>query len=280
MENNRCECSKYELGVIGVGNMGGALARAASRVTRSIIISNRTKSKSEALAKELSIAFGNNAEVARSSRIIMLGVKPSVMSEPISEIAPILYEKASRGENFCLVSMAAGVTVCDIENMLPSKMPIIRIMPNTPVSIGRGVILRACNESGKEYLSDFDRLFSQSGVITDLDEKLFDAGGAISGCGPAFVDIFMDALAEGGVRSGLPRALAEELAKQTVCGSAMLALESKMHLCALRDAVCSPGGSTIEGVSILERSAFRAAVSDAVAASKKRSSELFGKTEK
>ncbi len=277
MGNNGHELGKYELGVIGVGNMGAALARAASRTTESIILSNRTKSKAEALAGELSVAVGDNTAVARSSSMIMLGVKPSLISGVISEIAPILSERACRGEKFCLVSMAAGVTISDIESMLPSKTPIIRIMPNTPVSIGQGVILRACNESGTEHIADFDRLFEQSGKTVDLDEKLFDAGGAISGCAPAFVDIFMDALAEGGVRSGLPRVLAEELAKQTVLGSAALALESNMHLCALRDAVCSPGGSTIEGVSVLERSAFRAAVSDAVAASKKRSSELFKK---
>lgn len=265
----------YEVGIIGVGTMGSSLAGAMSSVTRSIIVSNRTMAKAEELSCELSISYGENRDVARSAEIIILGVKPQNISDVISHIAPVLAERRARGESFCLVSMAAGVALSQLREMTAIDCPIIRIMPNTPISVGSGTVLCCTENDGKEYLENkLVPLLKPCGNIVMLDEKLFNAGTALSGCAPAFVDIFIDALSDGGVRCGLTRDVAKNLAVSTLLGSAMLALESNKHPCVLRDEVTSPAGSTIEGVAVLERGAFRALVSDAVVACEKRSSEL------
>lgn len=265
----------YEVGLIGVGTMGGYLAKALSNKTRSIIVSNRTRAKAQKLSSNLSISCGENHDVARCAEIIILGVKPQNISEVLSDIAPILAERKEHGDNFCLVSMAAGVTLSKLKNMTTFDCPIVRIMPNTPISVGSGTLLCCADEGGQQYLENgLIPLLKPCGNVVMLDEKLFDAGTALSGCAPAFVDIFIDALSDGGVRCGLARDVARKLAVSTLLGSAKLALESNKHPCVLRDEVTSPAGSTIEGVAVLERGAFRALVSDAVVASEKRSSEL------
>lgn len=263
----------YSLGFIGIGNMGSALARAASERTDSLLLSCRTPEKAKKLADTLGCDAGDNICVARLSDYVILGVKPQVIGGVISEIADTL--KGRVGNLPCVVSMAAGVTIGSIAEALGFDCPIIRIMPNTPVSIGMGVVLYTCNDAAKGAITDrFLELMSASGEFVPLDESLFDAGSALSGCSPAFADIFTDALADGGVRCGLSREVSLKLAAATVAGAAKLILTSKKHPDLLRDEVCSPGGSTIEGVSVLERYALRAAVSDAVVASKNKTAEL------
>ena len=254
-------------GFIGTGNMGGALARALCRTISpdQVFLTNRTREKAQALAEELGCSVAlDNAAVAQSADFIFLGVKPQMMEGMLAEIAPVL---AARETPFVLVTMAAGLTIAAIQAMAGGAYPVIRIMPNTPCAIGEGMTLYTCGEAvsadaEKRFLADM----AGAGRFSALAEHLMDAGTCVSGCGPAFVDLFIEALADGGVACGLPRAQAMELAAQTVAGSARLVLESGQHPGALKDAVCSPGGSTIQGVRALEQRAFRSAVMEAVLA--------------
>lgn len=253
-------------GFIGTGNMGGALARAARRRLEGedILLANRTWAKAEALAKELGASAENSAYVATVADYIFLGVKPQMMKDLLSEIALVL---AGRTNPFVLVTMAAGLTIADIQDMAGGDVPVIRIMPNTPCSIGEGMVLYAPGPGVTEAeLQTFLDNMAGAGRFAQVPESLMDAGSAVAGCGPAFVDLFVEALADGGVACGLPRAQALEFAAQMVAGSARLILESGKHPGELKDAVCSPGGTTIQGVRKLEEAGFRGAVMDAVIA--------------
>ena len=195
-----------------------------------------------------------------------------MMADMLADIAPILAERQSR---FILVSMAAGLTIADIQEMAGGTYPVIRIMPNTPSAIGEGMILYTCC---KGITKAEEKLFLDSmagaGRLAAIPESQMDAGSAVSGCGPAFVDLFIEALADGGVACGLPRAQAMEFAAQMVVGSARLVLESDKHPGALKDAVCSPAGSTIQGVRALENAGFRSAVMEAVIAAYEKTKSL------
>lgn len=253
-------------GFIGVGNMGGALARAVCRTVEpdEVFLANRTPEKAETLAAELGCRVSGNSAIAESADFIFLGVKPQMMRGLLTQIGPIL---AVRKTRFILVTMAAGLTIAQIQQMAGGAYPVIRIMPNTPCSIGEGMTLYACGtevgeEAEKTFLSDM----AGAGRFIALPERLIDAGSAVSGCGPAYVDLFLEALADGGVACGLSRQEAMELAAQTVIGSALLQQKSGKHPSALKDAVCSPGGTTIQGVRVLEQGGFRAAAMGAVVA--------------
>jgi pyrroline-5-carboxylate reductase len=165
-----------------------------------------------------------------------------------------------------LVTMAAGLTMARIRELAGRDYPIIRIMPNTPVSIGKGVVLYTGADVSEADWAEFLAAMQPAGRLEELPETLIDAGSAVSGCGPAFVYLFIEALADGGVECGLPRDKALQLAAQTVSGAAELVLQSGRHPGALKDAVCSPGGTTIAGVHALEKGAFRALGMDAVRA--------------
>ncbi len=265
--------ANYEFGFIGTGSMGGALARAAAKAVdpARIILSNRTPQKAEQLAERLGCAHGGNENAAKA-RFIMLGVKPQMMADMLAGIAPVL---AARQDRFVLVSMAAGLTMAQIAAMAGGDYPVIRIMPNTPAEIGRGVILMDADERVTEgEIGDFLAALRAAGTFDRLPEKLIDAGSAISGCGPAFAYMFIEALADGGVACGLPRAKALSYAAEMLAGAAALAGRGEKHPGALKDAVCSPGGSTIAGVRALEEKAFRAAVMDAVIAAFEKTKEL------
>ena len=252
------------LGFIGTGNMGGALARAACKSIPSdqIFLANRSEEKAKALAEILDCRVTDNAAIAQNADFIYLGVKPQMMADMLADIAPIL---AARESRFILVSMAAALTIADIQEMAGGMYPVIRIMPNTPSSIGEGMILYTCC---KGITKTEEKLFldsmSGAGRLAAIPESQMDAGSAVSGCGPAFADLFIEALADGGVACGLPRKQAMEFAAQMLIGSAKLVLESGDHPGALKDAVCSPGGSTIQGVRALEKAGFRSAVMEAV----------------
>lgn len=261
-------------GFIGTGNMGGALARAARRQLAGgeLLLANRTREKAEALARELGCAVADGGQVAAQARYIFLGVKPQMMEGLLAELAPVL---AARQDRFVLVTMAAGLTMDRICQMAGGSYPVIRIMPNTPCAVGAGVVLYDANpQVTAEELELFTEAMSDAGVLDRLDEHLIDAGSAVAGCGPAYVSLFIEALADGGVAAGLPRSKAVLYAIQMVEGSARLLLESAQHPGQMKDAVCSPGGSTIAGVWALERGGFRAAVMDAVISATKRNKEL------
>ena len=259
---------------IGTGNMGGALARAAVRrlPPEQVLLSNRTAAKAEALAEELGCACGPVPQAAERGKYLFLGVKPQMMAGLLAELAPIL---AARTDRFVLVTMAAGLTMERIAAMAGGNYPVIRIMPNTPCAVGEGVILCDANENvTEEELREFMDAMSGAGVIDRLEERLIDAGSAVSGCGPAFVCLLLEALADGGVACGLPRRKAVLYAAQMLKGAAALQLETGTHPGALKDAVCSPGGTTIAGVRVLEERGFRGAAMDAVIAAVEKTKEL------
>ncbi len=266
--------SGARLGFIGVGNMGGALVRAARKNTpsTSICVANRSPEKARALANEIPCRVKSNAEIAAWADYIVLGVKPRMMGDLLAEIGP---ELSARKDRFVLVSMAAGLSVADIREMAGGGYPVIRIMPNTPCSIGEGMVLYT---RGPGVTEEEERAFLEAmagaGRFSPIPEGLMDAGSAVAGCGPAFVDLFIEALADGGVACGLPRAQAMEFAAQMIAGSARLLLESGRHPGELKDAVCSPGGSTIQGVRKLEEAGFRGTVMNAVIAACEKNGKL------
>ena len=262
-------------GFIGTGNMGGALAKAVRRRLEGsqILLANRSPEKACLLAEELEAKAAGNEDVAGMADYIFLGVKPQMMEKMLKSIVPTL---AQRGKPFVLVTMAAGLTVDRIREMAGGKeYPVIRIMPNTPVSVGEGMVLYTCSENvTEESRTLFLDICAEAGRFSDIEESRIDAGSAVAGCGPAFVDLFLEALADGGVACGLPRAQALEFAAQMMAGAAKLALESGQHPGPLKDAVCSPGGTTIQGVRKLEEGAFRGTVMNAVIAAYEKTLEL------
>ena len=261
-------------GFIGTGNMGGALARAARKALSGdqILLSNRTAAKAEALAAELQCRAVDNETAAKEADYLFLGVKPQMMAALLAELQPVL---SARRDRFVLVTMAAGLTIADIQRMAGGDYPVLRIMPNTPAAIGEGMVLYAPGAGITEAeVQTFLDAMAGAGRFSPLPEKLIDAGSAVAGCGPAFVDLFIEALADGGVACGLPRAQALEFAAQMVAGSARLVLESGQHPGALKDAVCSPGGTTIQGVRALEAGGFRSAVIEAVIAAYEKNFDL------
>jgi pyrroline-5-carboxylate reductase len=253
------------IGFIGCGNMGGAIARAVCRAAdpQFVLLANRTPAKAEALAAELGCRSGTNAEAAACS-LVFLGVKPQVLPGVLAELAPQL---AARQDRFVLISMAAGIPLARLQALAGGAYPAVRILPNTPAAIGAGMIQYCCSAevtpAEKERLC---ALLAPAGLLDELPEALSDAAGCVSGCGPAWAYQFIEALADGGVACGLPRDKAIRYAAQMMVGSAQLVLESGRHPGALKDAVCSPGGSTIQGVRVLEQRGFRGAVMDAVIA--------------
>ena len=262
------------IGFIGTGNMGGALARAAAREVSPdrILLANKTAAKAQALAAELGCGAASVQEVAEKGNMIFLGVKPQMMADLLGQIKEVL---AQREDSFILVSMAAGLTMADIRRMAGKDYPVIRIMPNTPVAVGQGVVLYDATENVTQtQLDAFYQCMRGTGLVDRLQEKLIDAGSAVAGCGPAFACLFLEALADGGVACGLPRAKAMEYAAQMLKGTAALAMETGKHPGQLKDAVCSPGGSTIAGVRALEQGGFRAAAMEAVESAYLKTKEL------
>ncbi|MBO4361131.1 MAG: pyrroline-5-carboxylate reductase [Eubacteriaceae bacterium] len=249
-------------GFIGCGNMGGTLAACAARATdpKSILVNDKDTGKALGLQERCGVTSVGIAELARQADMIFLGVKPQMMEDMLGEIKDIL---ASRKDRFVLVSMAAGLTTADIKRMA-GDYPVIRIMPNLAASVGEGMILFCSDGATQEELEVFTEVMSRAGILSPLDEKLIDAASAVSGCGPAFVCMFIEALADGAVRCGLARDKAMLFAQQTVIGTAKVLMETGQHPGALKDAVCSPAGTTIEGVLTLEDAGFRSAVSEAV----------------
>ena len=261
------------VGFIGTGNMGGALARAAAKAVpaENIYLYDRFTEKAEALANQLGCCASDLSGVAKCS-YIFLGVKPQMMAEMFTELAPVL---KARCDDFVLVSMAAGMEMNSIQEMAGDRYPVIRIMPNMPVSVGEGMIEYDATENvSQSQLKGFLECMQYAGKLDHLPEKLIDAGTSVAGCGPAFAFLFIEALTEGGIACGLSKEQAELYAKQMLYGSAKLALESDMQPSQLREAVCSPGGSTIEGIKTLWNEEFSRIVSDAVMASYRRNQEL------
>ena len=256
-------------GFIGCGNMGGAIARALSKATRDIMISDRS-GKARALAGELGIVYGDNAAIAQTCDRIFIAVKPHMVKDMLLPLRETLAERRP-----LLITMAAGLEIAKLQQFAGSEMPVIRIMPNTPTAIGRGVIPYCRNGLVKEeILADWLEDMGFCGLLDALEERLIDAASALSGSGPAFMYMFLEALADGAVACGIPRAKAIQYAAMTMAGSAEMVLSTRQHPGALKDAVCSPGGSTIVGVQTLENHGFRGAAMDCVIDTYRRNLEM------
>ena len=256
-------------GFIGCGNMGGALAKALSCSTTDILLSDPSPNTRD-LALELDCVVGDNETAAWECERLFLAVKPQMMEAVLRPLAPILRQKKP-----LLITIAAGLQMDTIESFAGTELPIIRIMPNTPVAVGKGMILYCCNSLvEQETLEDFLADMSPAGNLDRLDEHLIDAACCVSGCGPAFVYMFMEAMADGAVACGRPVQKALEYAANTLAGASQMYLSTGTHPGQLKDAVCSPGGSTIAGVNILEQRGFRGAVIDCVRAAYQRNKEL------
>ncbi len=256
-------------GFIGCGSMGGAIARALSCSTADIALSDRS-GKAKALASELGLHYCGNPAIAASCDRIFLGVKPHMMKDVLAPLQAALAERKP-----LLITMAAGLEIAQIEEFAGASLPVIRIMPNTPTAIGKGMIQYCCNALVDDaLLSDWLSDMAPCGHLDPLEEGLIDAASALSGCGPAYMYLFIEALADGAVACGVPRAKAMEYAAATMAGAAEMVLQTGQHPGALKDAVCSPGGSTIAGVRALEQHGFRGAAMDAVIAAFTRNKEL------
>ncbi len=255
-------------GFIGCGNMGGALACAVAKSTKNIMVSDFDAQKAEQFANKLGITAADNKTIAQGCDRIFLGVKPQVMAEMLCDIKDILSDKKP-----VLISMAAGLTTEKIKE-LAGDIAVIRIMPNTPVSVGKGVVLYCANGVEPSIIQDFVNDMQYCGKLFPIDESLMDAGCSVSGCGPAFMYTFASAVAKGGEKCGLSSRQAIEFAAATMAGAAEMLLTSGKTPDELTKAVCSKGGSTIEGVSVLKNSEFENIVTDCIKSAYKRNKEL------
>lgn len=251
-------------GFIGLGNMaramiGGMLARNVAGPSE-ILGSARTQATREAVREEYGItALADNRQVASRADILILAVKPLMLSEVIGQIRDCVREET------VIFSIAAGKTISWIEEAFGRSLKVVRCMPNTPAMVGEGCSGVCRNgQVTDEEMARCMALPGSFGLAQEIPERLMDAVGAVSGSSPAFVFMFMEALSDAGVKAGMTRAMASCFAAQAVLGSAKLMLETGKHPGELRDMVCSPGGTTIEGVQALEEMRLRAAVMKAV----------------
>ncbi len=256
-------------GFIGCGNMGGAIAKALSGVTKDILITDRS-GKAKALAAELGIEYGHNIHAAEHCERIFLGVKPHMMAECLLYLQEIL-----KARKPLLITMAAGLEISKIEEMAGVRLPVIRIMPNTPTAVGAGVIPYCHNDLvSEETLDDWLEDMACCGLLEKLEEHQMDAASALSGSGPAYLYLLLDALADGAVACGLPREKALRFGAMTMAGAAKMYLETGRYPGELKDAVCSPGGSTIAGIRQLEERGCRSMMMECIMAAYQRNLEL------
>lgn len=249
--------------------MGKAVAFALSKTTVDFAVTDRS-GKAKAEAERLGCKYTDINTIAEECENILLCVKPQMMGAMLAGISEKLKEKKP-----VLITMAAGLTTEKICEMAGIRLPVIRIMPNTPVLVGKGVILYCGNDLvPEEKLTDFVSDLRYAGRFDKIPENLFDAATSLAGCGPAYAYMFIEALADGAVSCGVPREKAIEYAANVLIGAAEMVLSTDEHPSKLKDNVCSPGGSTIAGVRALEEHGFRGAVIDCIVAANERNKEL------
>lgn len=241
--------------------MGSALAAAVCKsVTPDLVaVSCRTPEHTASCAVRLGCVAETVSGIAGGSRFVFIGVKPAAVQSIASEYGTLIRDGS------VIVSMAAGVSLERLEAGFGTGRKIVRIMPNTPVEIGKGVILATANSAVSNAEADeIRRLLSCAGLVDFVTESVLESAGTLTGCGPAFCYLFMQALADGAVAVGVPREAALRYAAATVAGSAELAIQTGRHPELLKDDVCSPGGTTIEGVRALKAGGMEAACMQAV----------------
>lgn len=262
-----------QVGFLGAGRMATAMARGWARTglvrpERCRASDPDPKAREAFAAATGSSVTADNRSIAASSNIIVLAVKPQVVGALLAEVRDALCDPL-------IISIAAGVTLRQLAEGLGEQHRLVRVMPNTPCLVGASASAFSPGERATAQDVDLvDRLLNAVGVAYRLPEHLLDAVTGLSGSGPAFVYLMIEALSDGGVRVGLPRDVATALAAQTVLGSAKMVLETGQHPGALKDMVASPGGTTIAGLHALERGGVRGALMDAVEAATQRSAEL------
>ena len=265
---------KSNIGFLGAGKMATALAKGFVRAEivfpKEIIAGDLYGVARNIFAKETGAkTTASNSDVLKFSNVLILATKPDQVPIALAEIA------GAFTKNHLLISIAAGVTLAKLENLLPAGARVIRVMPNTPALVGEAASVFALGKSATVADGELaKKLLSAVGVALQVKESLLDAVTGLSGSGPAYVYQFIEALSDGGVASGLPRDIATKLAAQTVLGAAKMVLETGQHPGALKDQVTSPGGTTIEGLHALEKGKLRATVMSAVRAATEKSKKL------
>ena len=256
------------LGFVGCGNMAqamlkGILAKGLYKADE-IIVSRRTKEALDALHEELGVQT-----TTEKADVLVLAIKPYQFADVIPEIAPVCKENA------LVISIAAGQTIANIEKLFGKTMKIVRTMPNTPALVLAGATGMCFHPSvAKEERETAITIFESFGVVAEVSENMIDTVIGVSGSSPAYVFMFIEAMADAAVADGMPRAMAYELAAQTVYGSAKMVLETGKHPGELKDMVCSPAGTTIEAVRVLEEKGLRSAVIEGQMACVKKAREL------
>ncbi len=262
---------KSKIGFIGAGNMGSAIISglASKNIVDNIFLFDINAEKAREIGDKFKVSVSDSVEaVVSQSEIITIAVKPG-------DVAGLLNSIGKLDKDKIVLSVAAGIKLESIEKILGADTKIIRVMPNTPALIGEGMsVLSPNNSVDDESLETVKEIFQFTGSVLVLPEKHMDAVTGLSGSGPAYVFSFIQALADGGVKMGLPRREAEILSAQTVLGAAKMVLESGEGPIELRNRVTSPGGTTIEGLHSLEKGGFSGIVMDAVEAATKRSRDL------
>ena len=276
------QCSGYtrsmienpKIAFLGAGNMAEALVAGIVKGKLSkpefVLATDISSARLEILKDRYEIQVGDqNLDAVLWADVIILCVKPQVINDVLAEIQSSLSEKQ------LVISVAAGVSISRIQDIIGQTIPLVRAMPNTPAVIQEGVTaLAGCRDLSLERLSVAQKIFESVGQVVVVDETLMDAVTGLSGSGPAYVYLAIEALIDGGVRVGLPRNIAHVLAVQTVLGAAKMVKETNEHPALLKDRVTSPGGTTIAGVQRLEEGGLRATLIDAVEAATHRSREL------
>lgn len=263
-----------KIGIVGAGKIGSAIARGIIRAglvnTDQVMASDVSDPLRQAIAKELGVRVtADNRELCEFSEVLILAVKPQVLDAVVRDLGKSL------GKGKLVVSVAAGVPIFQIEAGLPPGSRVVRVMPNICCVVGAGAAAYAVGSHATAEDSEIvASILNSFGVGLPVEEKDLDAVTGLSGSGPAYVFLFIEALADGAVKVGLSREIALKLAMQTVYGAARMALESAKHLGELKDDVTSPGGTTIAGLFALEQKAFKGTVIDAVVRATERSQEL------
>lgn len=251
--------------VIGAGNMGGALIGGMLKAGVAAASGIRATTKSEEHAAALRTKFGiqaaagGNREAAEAAGVVILAVKPSTVPAVVEEIRDVLREDQ------ILLSLAASLPIGVVERLAGKRLAVCRAMPNIPVVVEEGATAVACNQAAKpEDRAVVEGIFRAVGVVCFVEEEAMDAVTALSGSGPAYIYMVIEALIAGGLKMGLSREIATKLAEQTVLGAAKLVRETGLHPAVLRDQVITPGGVTISAIHELERHGLRAMLISAV----------------
>ncbi len=268
------------IGIIGTGHMGSAIIKAADRAALglSFVVSDVRTEAAEALASSLlhEAESVSNEEVIRRSDLVFLAVKPQNMKDLLTGLRASFAARKRNEETrpLTVVTMAAGTTIDSILDWIGVSLPVIRIMPNTPIDVGRGAIAYTLRRVSPDGIDLFKGLLSHAALLAEVGEDKLDAVCALSGCGPAYVYLLIRGMASAGEGLGLSPEEALNLASKTVEGAAGMILAGKGDPTALKNAVCSPGGATIEGVKVLEEQGFEALIGEALDASYRRTLEL------